>query len=73
MTLPILDIQKLNFARSGWLAHSQTVAGGDRRLAKRLKEVDRDLRLVALRAERDQLFKLARVGVLEDDVMRRLV
>ena len=51
--------------------------GGDTEVdAQRLREADqaeRRLRLVALRAERAELFALARQGRLADDVARRLV
>src|SRR5690606_33692447 len=40
---------------------------------RKLAAAERSLRLKALAAERDELFRLCRRHVIEDDLMRRLV
>ncbi len=42
-------------------------------LARKADEIERGLRLVALRAERDELYRIARSGRLTDDGVRTLV
>ncbi len=42
-------------------------------LARRVDEIERRLRLVALRAERDELYRIARSGKLTDETTRTLV
>ncbi len=45
----------------------------ERKIFRKNDEIERNLRLTALRAERDELFRLARAGDIGDDLMRRLV
>ena len=40
---------------------------------RKTEEIENNLRMTALRAERDELFRLARSGEIGDDLMRRLV
>ncbi len=47
--------------------------GNDFLLARRVDEIERGLRLLALRAERDELHRIARAGKLTDEVARTLV
>lgn len=47
--------------------------GDDASEARRLADVARTLRLQALAAERDELYRLRRVGAIDDDVHRQLV
>src|SRR5690606_5209770 len=47
--------------------------GEDRVLAQRVGEIERRLRLAALRAEREEVFRLARDGRIGDETARRLV
>ncbi|MFA5956526.1 Na+/H+ antiporter [Hyphomicrobium sp.] len=42
-------------------------------LARKIDEIERKLRLVALNAERDELYRFARTGKLTDDLTRMLV
>ena len=42
-------------------------------LVKRIDGVERKLRLAALRAERDEIFRTARARKIEDDIARKLV
>jgi CPA1 family monovalent cation:H+ antiporter len=42
-------------------------------LVKRIDGVERKLRLAALRAERDEIFRTARARQIEDDIARKLV
>ncbi|WP_269714958.1 Na+/H+ antiporter [Caulobacter sp. NIBR2454] len=46
---------------------------GEAALIQKLEEIDRDLRLAALQAERDELFRLVRRRALKDDIARDLV
>lgn len=50
---------------------SQT--GEEAELTRRIDEIERQLRLAGLRAERDQIFQFARSRRLSDEVTRRLV
>ncbi len=52
---------------------ARSTAGTDARLARRLDEIDRGLRLVAFSAERNELYRIARSGKLADDATRTLV
>lgn len=45
----------------------------DAQRVRRMDHLDRELRLLALRAERNTMFRLARTGQLPDDLARRLV
>ena len=52
-----------------WIdAHSKT--GGDALAARKGKETERSLRLVALRAERDELHRAAQSGASSDELRR---
>jgi CPA1 family monovalent cation:H+ antiporter len=51
----------------------RSASGDQSETARLMAEVDRRLRLAALRAERDEFFRLGRTRVLADDVVRRLV
>lgn len=50
---------------------SQT--GEEKEMVRKLDNIERALRLAGLRAERDEFFRLGRIGTIEDDVMRKLV
>jgi monovalent cation/hydrogen antiporter len=45
----------------------------DARLTQRVDEIERDLRLLGLRTERDELYRMARSGKLKDEAARVLV
>ncbi|RWX77238.1 Na+/H+ antiporter [Neorhizobium lilium] len=47
--------------------------GDDAETARMMADVDRRLRLAALRAERDEFFRLGRTRVVSDEIIRRLV
>lgn len=51
----------------------RSASGDQSETARLMAEVDRRLRLAALRAERDEFFRLGRTRILSDDVVRRLV
>jgi Na+/H+ antiporter len=46
---------------------------GAARITLRLNKIERDLRIAALRAERDEIFRLARNREITDDTARRIV
>lgn len=47
--------------------------GDEKDQIRRAENIERHLHLVALKAERDEIFRLARKRKIEDDVMRKLV
>lgn len=47
--------------------------GEERDVIRRLDHIERELQMAALRAERDEILRLARSGKLEDDIMRRVL
>ncbi len=47
--------------------------GTDKATVRRAEAAERDLRLKALKAERDEIFRLGRAREIEDDMMRKLV
>ncbi len=47
--------------------------GGDAELVQMMEEIDRNLRLAALKAEREELFGMVRRRLLKDDIARDLV
>ncbi|MEO9340338.1 hypothetical protein ABFT80_23220 [Mesorhizobium sp. SB112] len=47
--------------------------GEERDLARRIDEIERKLRLAGLRAERDQIYRIARGRGLTDETARKLV
>lgn len=51
----------------------QSASGEEKESARQVEEIEQELRFAGLRAERDELFRLARAGEIGDDVMRRLV
>lgn len=51
----------------------QASTGEEREVLRKTDQIESTLRLIALRAERDELFRLARCGEIGDDLMRRLV
>ena len=51
----------------------QSGSGEEREVIRKTDEIERNLRLAGLRAERDELFRLARSREIGDDLMRRLV
>lgn len=51
----------------------QSGTGEERELIRRTGEIEQALRMEGLRAERAELFRLAREGAIGDDLMRRLV
>jgi hypothetical protein len=48
-------------------------AGEEGALARRIDEIERKLRLAALRAERAELYRIARSRKLSDEMARKLV
>lgn len=50
-----------------------TESGEEREIVRRTEQIERNLRQAGLRAERDELFRLARSREIGDDLMRRLV
>jgi len=52
---------------------SQSSTGEEKELIRKTNEIEQALRLEGLRAERAELFRLAREGEIGDDLMRRLV
>ncbi len=51
--------------------HSKT--GDEAEQAQHLEQVERRLRLAAVRAERDEIYRLGRARKLSDDLVRKLV
>lgn len=51
----------------------QSGSGEEKEVFRRTDEIEYQLRLAGLRAERDELFRLARAGSIGDDLMRQLV
>jgi monovalent cation/hydrogen antiporter len=47
--------------------------GDEADLVRRIEEVDKRLRLAALRAERDEIFRLSRAHKLSEDIARKLI
>jgi CPA1 family monovalent cation:H+ antiporter len=62
----IMDLYRQRIERSGR-------EGDERENAKKLERIDRDLRLVALKAEREEIFRLARQHQLGSEVTRKIV
>ncbi|WP_031498243.1 Na+/H+ antiporter [Bryobacter aggregatus] len=52
---------------------AQSGTGEEREVIRQTDEIERQLRLAGLEAERDELFRLARAGEIGDDVLRQLV
>ncbi len=52
---------------------ARLTTGNDFLLVRKVDEIERGLRLIALRAERDELYRIARSGGLGDDGVRALV
>jgi Na+/H+ antiporter len=55
------------------MAHSGAQTGEEKELLRRIDDIEKNLRLAGLRAEREEIFRLARHGKIGDDVMRKLV
>lgn len=53
---------------TGWLRLEE-----DKNYIRKMETVERNLHLAGLRARRDEIFRLARAGKIEDDVMRKLL
>lgn len=51
----------------------QTQTDEAKQESRLIEDIERQLRLVALKAERDEIFRLGRMRRIEDDMMRRLV
>jgi CPA1 family monovalent cation:H+ antiporter len=62
----LMDVYRRRLSR-------QELTGGAREEIRKADRIEKELRLVALRAERDELFRLARSREVGDDVLRRLV
>lgn len=45
----------------------------EREAFRRIEEIEMALRLIALKAERDEIFRLNRARNIDDDVMRKMV
>lgn len=52
---------------------AKLAVGEERQNAAKIEEIERQLRLAGLRAERDELFRLVRRNRLEEEVARRLI
>ncbi len=63
----VMDLYRRRMAGSG------TITGNEKQKVRKIDEIERKLRLAGLRAERDEIFRLARGNVIEDDLMRKLV
>jgi CPA1 family monovalent cation:H+ antiporter len=50
-----------------------SATGDEQRNLRKEQRIERELRLAGIRAERDELFGLARAGEIGDDLMRKLV
>lgn len=55
------------------LVDTGTQTGEEKEHIRKIDDIERALRLAGLRAERDEVFRLARVRTIEDDLMRKLV
>jgi CPA1 family monovalent cation:H+ antiporter len=62
----LMDVYRRRLSR-------QELTGEAREEIRKADRIEKELRLVALRAERDELFRLARSREVGDDVLRRLV
>lgn len=63
---PILDLYRLRISR-------QSKTGEERDLVRKTNEIERQLRLAGLRAERDEINGLARARKISDEAARQLV
>lgn len=62
----IMDVYRRRLERVG--KH-----GEEKDMIRKVDEIERQLRLAGLRAERDEIFHLARTRKIQDDLMRKLV
>lgn len=63
----IMDLYRRRLLDTG------TQTGEEKEHIRKIDDIERSLRLAGLRAERDEVFRLARGSHIEDDLMRKLV